>query len=182
MLVRCTGSLGRCGAAIPGGLLFLLLHCQADGIQDQTCGLRFCRFISCDAVIVKVPDHGQIEDTLAGVNVRDICDPFGVRSVCMEIPVEQVFISMDLLSHIDPLPGAADFCQQVIFLHDSQHCFRVMMDSLFPQPYPHPPVTVGLPAMLLLLPNQLTQRLRQVCLTDGQSHNNRFWTHQMPYT
>lgn len=111
----------------PGGLLFLLLHRQADGIQDQTYGLRFCRFISCDAVIIKVPDHGQIEDTLAGVNVRDICDPFGVRSVCMEIPVEQVFISMDLLSHIDPL-------------------------------------------------------LRQVCLTDGQSHNNRFWTHQMPYT
>ena len=141
----------------PGGLLFLLLHRQADGIQDQTYGLRFCRFISYDAVIIKVPDHGQIEDTLAGVNVRDICDPFGVRSVCMEIPVEQVFISMDLLSHIDPLPGAADFCQQVIFLHDSQHCFRVMMDSLFPQPYPHPPVTVGLPAMLLLLPNQLAQ-------------------------
>lgn len=56
---------------------------------------------------------------MAGVNVRDICDSFGVRSVCMEILVEQVFISMDLLSHIDPLPGVADLCQQVIFLHDS---------------------------------------------------------------
>ena len=93
MLVRCTGSLGRCGAAISRRLL---LHRQADGIQDQIYGLGFCRFISYDAVIIKVPDHGQIEDTLSGVNVRDICNPFGVWPVCIEIPVEQVFIPMNL--------------------------------------------------------------------------------------
>ncbi len=52
----------------PGDLLFLLLHRQADGIQDQTYGLGTCRFISCDAVVIKVPDHGQIEDALSGVN------------------------------------------------------------------------------------------------------------------
>lgn len=93
----------------PGDLLFLLLHRQADGIQDQTYGLGFCRFISNDAIIIKVPDHGQIEDSLACVYVGDICDPFGVRPICPEISVEQVFISMDLLSQIDPLLGAADF-------------------------------------------------------------------------
>ena len=81
----------------PGDLLFLLFHRQADGIQDQTYGLGTCRFISYDAVVIKVSDHGQIEDTLSGVNVRDICDPFGVWPVCVEVPVEQVFISMDLL-------------------------------------------------------------------------------------
>lgn len=47
---------------------------------------------------------------MAGVNVRDICNLFGVWPVCMEIPVEDVFVPMDLLSHIAPLPIAADFC------------------------------------------------------------------------
>ena len=94
----------------------LLLHHQADGIQDQAYGLGCCRLISCDAIIIKVSDYGQIEGSLACVYVGDICGPFGVWPVRMEIPVEQVFISMDLLPHIDPLLGAADLCQQAIFL------------------------------------------------------------------
>ena len=94
MLVGCTESLGRCGAAISRRLL---LHRQADGIQDQTYSLGFCRFISYNTVIIKVPYHGQIENALACVNVRDICNPFGVWPVCVEVPVEQVFIPMDLL-------------------------------------------------------------------------------------
>ncbi len=91
-------------------LLFLLFYRQADGIQDQIYGLGFCRFISYNTVIIKVANHGQIEDSLACVYVGDICDPFGIWPVCMEIPVEQVFIPMNLLPHIDPLPGAANFC------------------------------------------------------------------------
>ena len=39
----------------------------------------------------------------AGMDVRDIRDPLGVGTVSVEIPVEQILVLVDLLTHPDPL-------------------------------------------------------------------------------
>ena len=43
------------------------------------------------------------------MDIRDICDPFAVRSFCVEIPIQQIFISVNLLSKLLPLPASAAF-------------------------------------------------------------------------
>lgn len=48
----------------------------------------------------------------------------------MKLPIEQIFVSVDLLTHLPPFSAAADFRQQAILLHDAQHGFRVAVDIL----------------------------------------------------
>ena len=49
-------------------------------------------FVGHNAVVVEVPDHRQIEDALAGLDVRDVCHPLGIGLVRMKLPAKQVFI------------------------------------------------------------------------------------------
>ena len=42
----------------------------------------------------------------------------------MKLPVQQVFILVDQLSHLPPLPRPADLRQRLILLHNSQHSCR----------------------------------------------------------
>ena len=57
------------------GPLFLPLHGQTNGVQNQVHRLLRCSFISYDAVVIEVPDHGQVQHALLGVDVRDIRYP-----------------------------------------------------------------------------------------------------------
>ena len=88
--------------------LFLLLHGQPDGIQDQICRLPCTSLVSHDAVVVEVTDYGQLQHTLPGMDVRDVHDPFAVRPVCMKLSAQQIFILVNLLSHLCPFSLAAD--------------------------------------------------------------------------
>ena len=127
-LAKYTETLGRCGAATPQRLSFsaasspdgwcpgpdslsadLLLHCQTDGVQDQIHRLLSSGLISHDTVVIEIPDHGQIQDTLLGVDVRDVRYPFSVRPICVKFSVQQILIPVDLLPHLLPFPAAADF-------------------------------------------------------------------------
>ena len=110
-----------------------------------------------NAVIVEIPDHGQIEDALTSLDVRDICHPLGIGLVRVKLPVKQVFILVDLLSHLPPSPRSADLRQHLILLHDPQHSFGIAVDALTLQPKLHPPVTIGLPDAGLLLLKKLPQ-------------------------
>ena len=87
----------------------LLLHCQTDGVQDQIYRLLRSRLISYNAVVIEIPDHGQIQYALLGVDVRDIRYPFSVRPICVKFSVQQILIPVDLLPHLLPFPAAADF-------------------------------------------------------------------------
>ena len=82
--------------------------------------LRSC-LVGHNAVVVEIPDYGQVQYTLTGVDAGDICYPFAVGPVCMKRPVEQIFVPVGLLPHLPPFPAAADLRQQIILLHDQQH-------------------------------------------------------------
>ena len=88
--------------------LFLLLHSQADGVQNQIHRLFGTSLVGDDAVVIEIPDHGQLQYALLGVNVGDVGHPFAVRAVRMELPVQQILILVELLSHLLPFPTPAD--------------------------------------------------------------------------
>ena len=96
-------------AQLRSDCLFLLLHRQTDGVQDQIHRLLSSGLISHDAVVIEIPDHGQIQDTLLGVDVRDVRYPFFVWPICVKFSVQQILIPVDLLPHLLPFPAAADF-------------------------------------------------------------------------
>ncbi|MDY3014072.1 MAG: hypothetical protein SOR61_02550, partial [Evtepia sp.] len=131
--------------------LFLLLHGQADGVQNQIYRLLCSGFVSDNGIVIEIPDYGQVQYALFGVNVENVCYPFAVGSVCVKLPIEQIFVLVNLLSHLLPFPAPADFRQQIIFLHDPQYGFRIAENILAFQPQPHPPVSVGTVAAFLLL-------------------------------
>ncbi len=51
------------------GPLFLLAHGQANGVQHQVDCLLCAGLVGNNAVVVKVPDHGQVQYALLGVDV-----------------------------------------------------------------------------------------------------------------
>lgn len=55
----------------------ILLHAIADRPAD-------------DAPGIEIDDHGHVEPTLAGPDIRDVTRPFLVRPACREVPVQQV--------------------------------------------------------------------------------------------
>ena len=91
------------------GLLFYLLHSKMNGIQHQVHGLFCSGFVSHNGVVIEIPDHGQIQDTLLGVDVGDVRYPFAVGPVRMKLPVQKIFVLVYLLPHLLPFPASADF-------------------------------------------------------------------------
>ena len=75
--------------------LFLSPHSKTDGIQYQIHCLLCSGLVGHNAVIIEIPDHGQVKDALAGMDVGNIRDPLCVGTVSVELPVEQVFILGD---------------------------------------------------------------------------------------
>lgn len=43
------------------GPLFLLAHSQANGVQHQVYRLLCAGLVGHDTVVVKIPDHGQVQ-------------------------------------------------------------------------------------------------------------------------
>ena len=66
------------------GPFFLPLHCQSNGVQHQIYCLLSSGLVGYDAVVVEIPDHGQIQYALLCVDVRNIRYPFAVGPVRME--------------------------------------------------------------------------------------------------
>ena len=63
MLVRCIGTLGRCGGATPGDFLFYGLYHKIDGAQHQIDCLACSGLVGNDASAMQIPGHGRIRDT-----------------------------------------------------------------------------------------------------------------------
>ena len=115
-------------------ILFLLLHGQTNGVQDQVhCLFRSC-FVGHNAVVIEVPDHGKIQHALFGVDIRDIRYPFAVWLVCVKVPVQQILVLVYLLPQLLPFPAAAYLREKIILLHNPQHSFGIAENILAFQP------------------------------------------------
>ena len=132
---------------------FLFLYSKANGIQHQVDCLRSCSFVGHDTVVVQIPDHGKVQDSLLGVDVGDICDPFTVGSFCVEFSVEQIFILVYLLSQLFPLSAPADFGQQTVAFHKSEDGFGILVAAVLVQPELHSAIAVCIFAAFLLTCN-----------------------------
>ena len=82
--------------------LFLFLHRQPDRIQYKIDRLSGRCPVSCNAIVIQIPNHGQIQYTLFRMDVGDVRDPFHIRPVCLELSVQQILILMYLLSKVHP--------------------------------------------------------------------------------
>lgn len=94
---------------------------------------------------------------LLDMDIRDIRYPFAVGSVRMELAVQQVFIFMYLLPHIDPFSVPSDLRKQTVFLHDTQDGLGIAVDAALLQHQPHPAVAIGTKAALPLFCNNFCQ-------------------------
>ncbi len=52
--------------------LFLLLHCQTNGVQNQIHRLFRSSFVGHNAVVIEIPDYGQVQHALFGVDIKDV--------------------------------------------------------------------------------------------------------------
>ena len=68
--------------------LFLLLHCQTNGVQNQIHRLFRSGFVGHNAIVIEIPNHGQVQHALPGVNVRDVRYPFAVWLACVKVHVQ----------------------------------------------------------------------------------------------
>ena len=92
-----------------GDLLLFSAYCKTDGIQHEVHRLLCSSLVDHNAVVVQIPDHGQVQLTLLCLNVGDIGHPFAVRCFGMKISVDNISVFMQLLPHLLPAPAAPDF-------------------------------------------------------------------------
>ena len=88
MLGMCIESLGRCGAATPQRLPFSAASSPDGWCPEPDSPTAVLHLISHDAVVIEIPDHGQIQYPLLRLDVRNICYPFAIGPVCVKLPVE----------------------------------------------------------------------------------------------
>ena len=125
---------------LPGDFLFL--YSKSNGVQYQIDRLGCSRFVSYNTVVEQIPDHGKIQDSLFGVDVGDICDPFTVGAFCVEFSIQQIFILVYLLTQLFPLSAPADFRQQTVTFHKSEDGFRILVAAVLVQPELHSAIAV----------------------------------------
>ena len=132
------------------GPLFSPAHSQPNGVQHQIHCLLCPGLVGHDAVVIEIPDHGQIQYALLCMDVGNIRYPFAVGPVRIELAVQQVFVFMYLLPQIDPFSAPPDLREQPVFLHDTQDSLGIAVDALLLQHQPHPAVAIGTKAALPL--------------------------------
>ena len=84
---------------------------RTDRIENKVDVLFRSRLVGNDAVIIEVSDHREVKESLAGTNVRNVCYPLLVGTVCCEIAVEQIGIAMQCFP---------DFTYRFLLITDSK--------------------------------------------------------------
>ena len=91
VVVEVTIPVNQAEPRLRGGSLFF--HRRPDCVRDQVHGLSACCLLSCNAVVVQISEHGQIQHALLCSGVQTICDPFCVRPFCPKLTIQQIFIT-----------------------------------------------------------------------------------------
>ena len=89
---------------------FLFLpHRKPDGVQYKIACLCSSCLVGNNTVVKQISNDRQIKHALTGVNVRDVRDPLVIGAISLKFSVQQVFVFVNLLPHLFPLPAAANF-------------------------------------------------------------------------
>ena len=117
------------------------------GFSDRTqykVYILFCAgFVGDDTVVVQVPNDWKRQKSLACFDVWYICYPLLIRTICMEVSVQQIGITMQMIA-VMLILLSPDNRKQIVFPHYTQHRLRTPMDPLPVKPDQHSPITIGL--------------------------------------
>ena len=138
------------------GDLFFSLGCS-DCRKNKIDILFSTSFVCNNTVVVEVTNDRKIQCALSCFNIRNICYPFLIGSICVEISVEQIGIPVQVCSIIAVF-FTAHYGKQVVFLHNAKNGLRILMYSLPFKPYMHSAVAICTMATLLTFPDLLGQR------------------------
>ena len=128
-----------------------------DRIQHQIDVLLRTGLIRNNAVVIEITNDGKKQESLPGADIGDICYPFLIWLVGSEVSVQPIGITVQCFS-VFYIPLSADNGQQVVFVHHSQHCFGVAMDTVSFQPDMYSAIAVSAAAPRLTFPDFLCQR------------------------
>lgn len=117
-----------------------------------------------NAVVVESPGNGQIKDSFAGLDVRDICYPFLIGTFCPELPLQEIGIMTQTLHSLVVRSSAASLREQVIIPYNTQDRLFIQADSLLLfRPNLDSPISVSSAAGLMAL----VDHIRNVCVLPG---------------
>ena len=106
-----------------------------------------------DRSIKKVLDDSQIDKSLLGWDVGNICAPFLVRPIAFEVLTQQIGVGMNSPIAIVDDPVRIPFpCHRanIELSHQSQDCLVVDLDLIFSlNPDLDPPVAIGFSGLLI---------------------------------
>ena len=137
-------------------MTFSLSLSQAKRVRNELRSLPDRRLVRDNAVVVEIPDNGQIKDSFAGLDVRAICYPFLIGTLCPELPVQEIGITAQALHSLVVRPSAANLREQVIIPHNTQDRLFIQANSLLLfQLNLDSPVSVSSAAGLMALANHI---------------------------
>ena len=70
---------------------------QAEGVSYELHRLLGTCFIGNDATVIEIPDHGQIQNTFARLDLGNIRYPLLIWPLCMKITVEEIEIAAQMI-------------------------------------------------------------------------------------
>lgn len=94
---------------LPATFCFYRLHRKVDSIQYKADCLAVAGLVSNNASVIQVTNHGQIENTFSGMNVRNVNDPLLIWMLCVELPIQSVIVLVLILTHALPFLSATNF-------------------------------------------------------------------------
>ena len=115
--------------------------------------------MSQDGSVKKVLDDRQIDKSLLGIDIGNVCSPFFIRSFGFEVLPQEIGVSMDIsiLFLYEPLRVPFPRYRANIELsHQPQDCFVIDFDAVFSfNPDLYPSVAIGFPGYFIGLAHQL---------------------------
>ena len=144
-------------AVVNDALGFALLQCHVQGRQHQVGGHAFSHGPAHHAPAPDINDHGQIEEPHPCGHVGHVGNPQLVRSVGMEVPLDQVFGRRLALVTVGGRgePSSLADAVNASFSHEAGHALAADAYALFDELGPHPGHAVGLVGVLVNLADAL---------------------------
>ena len=127
-----------------------------DGIENKVDCLFRSSLVGNNAVVIKITDDREVQESLSSANVRNVCYPLLVGTVRYKVPVEQIRIAVQRFTVLH-IPFSSNNRQQAVFVHHPENSFRIVVYSMSLQPDMHSAITIGAPALSLAFADLLSQ-------------------------
>ena len=127
MLEWCIESLGTVEVQPCSAPLFLLLHGQTNGVQNQIHRLLSPGLVSHNAVVIEA----RKMDRYSIPGCKSICHPFADGRVCMKIPSADSCTYVPVIPYLLPFSAAVDLRRQAVFF--ITYSAALGLESIFSQ-------------------------------------------------